>query len=158
MTIEELMTEKAALIQQVKTMLRTVGPSLGRLNDVVGSKVDLKGGDIAVLDHIGRVGPVSPGELAASMQIHPATMTGILDRLEQGGWVIRERAPDDRRRVHLKALRSRGPELVRLYAPMNQALDRICADLGEEQLRTVLDFLRSVSVAAGEAASEVTRD
>ena len=150
------MTEKSALIQQVKTMLRTVGPGLGRLNDLVGSQVDLKGGDIEVLDHIGRVGPVSPGELSKSMQIHPATMTGILDRLEQGGWVIRERAPDDRRRVHLKALRSRGPELVRLYAPMNNALDQICADLSAEQLRTVVDFLRSVSAAASEAATDLS--
>jgi DNA-binding MarR family transcriptional regulator len=89
------------------------------------------------------------------MQIHPATMTGILDRLERGGWVLRERAPDDRRRVFLKALRSRGPELVRLYAPMNNALDQICADLSAEQLRTVVDFLRSVSAAASEAATDL---
>jgi hypothetical protein len=63
----------------------------------------------------------------------------------------------DRRKVHLKALRSRGPELVRLYAPMNAALNRICADLSVEQLRTVVDFLRSVSIAATEAANELKR-
>jgi hypothetical protein len=46
---------------------------------------------------------------------------------------------------------------VRLYAPMNAALNRICADLSVEQLRTVVDFLRSVSIAATEAANELKR-
>ncbi|MGQ0848886.1 MAG: MarR family transcriptional regulator [Actinomycetota bacterium] len=149
------MTERAGLIQQVRVALRTVSPSLGRLNNVVGSRVDLIGTDIEVLDHIGRIGPVSPGDLAESLRIHPATMTGILDRLEEGGWVVRERSAQDRRRVHLKALRTRGPELVRLYAPMNKAIENVCAGLSDDQLRTVIEFLGSVSDAAREAAADV---
>lgn len=90
-----------------------------------------------------------------TMHIHPATMTGILDRLEDGGWVIRQRAPDDRRKVHLRALRSRGPELVRLYAPMNESLNPICAELTVDELRTVAGFLRSVSEAATAAVSQL---
>jgi DNA-binding MarR family transcriptional regulator len=132
-----------------------MGADLGRLNDVVGSHVDLKGVEVEILDHIGRIGPVSPGQLAETMHIHPATMTGILDRLEEGGWVTRERAPDDRRRVNLKVLRSRGPELVKLYTPMNESVSRICADLSEEQLKTVVDFLESVSAAATDASNHL---
>jgi DNA-binding MarR family transcriptional regulator len=149
------MTERSSLIQQVRMALRTMGAGFGRLNDVVGSFVDLKGVEVEILDHIGRFGPVSPGHLAETMHIHPATMTGILDRLEEGGWVTRERAPDDRRKVHLKALRSRGPELVQLYAPMNESVSRICADLSDEQLRTVVDFLKSISAAAADAANQL---
>lgn len=151
------MSQKSSLIQQVRMALRTMGAGFGRLNDVVGSFVELKGVEVEILDHIGRFGPVSPGQLAETMHIHPATMTGILDRLEEGGWLTRERAPDDRRRVHLKALRSRGPELVKLYAPMNDSISRICADLSVEQLKTVVEFLESVSAAAAEAANHLKK-
>lgn len=132
--------------------LRSLGARIGRLNDLVASALDLNGVDIEILDHIGRFGPVSPGELADSMHIHPATMTGIIDRLENGGWVVRERAPEDRRKVQLKALRKRGPELVRLYAPMNTAIGEVCEGLTNDQLKTVVEFLRSVATAAERSA------
>jgi DNA-binding MarR family transcriptional regulator len=114
----------------------------------------LKGGDIELLDHVGRVGPVSPGELAAQLHVHPATMTGILDRLEKGGWIIRERDSPDRRKVRLRAIRTRGPELVRLYAPMNTAIVKICANFTTEQLTAIRDFLVSIGDAAADATDE----
>lgn len=152
------MSDRADLLHQVRMAVRTLSPSLGRLNDLVGLRVDLKGGDIEVLDHLGRSAPISPSDLAESLQIHPATMTGILDRLEEGGWVLRERPPGDRRRVRLKVLRSRGPELVRLYGPMNRAIDKICAGLGDDELRVVVEFLRAVSGAALEVTSDLMRN
>jgi DNA-binding MarR family transcriptional regulator len=78
-------------------------------------------------------------------------MTGILDRLEQGGWIVRDRDSPDRRKVQLKVVRSRAPELVKLYAPMNAALSEIAADFTLEQLEAIRDFLLKV----GEAATEV---
>ena len=130
---------------------------LGRLNDAVAGQIDLRGGDIELLDHIGRVGPVSPGELAAQLHVHPATRTGILDRLEKGGWIVRERDSPDRRKVRLRAVRTRAPELVRLYAPMNSSIARICATLTAEQLTAVRDFLVSIESAAATATDEAER-
>lgn len=147
-------TPPPALVREVQLALRTMGPRLGRLNSTVAALVDLKSGDIELLDHLGRVGPVSPGELAAQLHIHPATMTGILDRLEKGGWIIRERDSPDRRKVRLRAIRTRAPELVRLYAPMNDAVMQICANFTAEQLTAIRDFLVSIGNAAAEAAGE----
>jgi DNA-binding MarR family transcriptional regulator len=36
-----------------------------------------------------------------------ATITGILDRLERGGWAARDRDPSDRRAVRVRALLDR---------------------------------------------------
>ena len=80
------MSDRSSLIQEVRLALRSMGAQLGRLNSAVGGAVELKGLDVELLDHIGRIGPVSPSELAAALHIHPATLTGILDRLESGGW------------------------------------------------------------------------
>lgn len=146
-----------ALVREVQFALRAIGMRLGRLNDAVAGLVDLKGGDIELLDHVGRVGPVSPGELAAQLHVHPATMTGILDRLEKGGWVARERDSPDRRKVKVRAIRTRGTELVRLYAPMNTAISKLCASFTTEQLTAIRDFLVGISTAAAEATDEADK-
>jgi DNA-binding MarR family transcriptional regulator len=149
------MSERAELIQQVRLELRSLGAALGRLNDTVGSAVELKGGDVELLDRIARFGPASPSDLAEALGIHPATMTGILDRLEAGGWIIRERDRDDRRKVSLRVLRTRAPELVRLYSPMNNAIGDICEQMTTDQLGAVHDFLIAVGVAADTSAETV---
>ncbi|MEX0666849.1 MAG: MarR family transcriptional regulator [Acidimicrobiia bacterium] len=148
-------TSRPELIRGVQFALRAMGTRLGRLNSTVAALVELKGGDIELLDHIGRVGPVSPGELAAHLQVHPATMTGILDRLQRGGWIVRERDSPDRRKVQLRAIRTRAPELVRLYAPMNASIMKICADFNSDQLVAIRNFLVSIGEAASEAAADI---
>jgi DNA-binding MarR family transcriptional regulator len=63
--------------------------------------------------------------------------------------------PDDRRKIRLQALRDRGSELVRLYAPMNRSLGEICADLTESELEVIRDFLRAAAAAGDDAAAEL---
>jgi DNA-binding MarR family transcriptional regulator len=84
-------------------------------------------------------------------------MTGILDRLEAGGWIIRERDPNDRRKVSLRVLRTRAPELVRLYSPMNSAIGAICEELTTDQLDAVHDFLVAIGTAANTSAQTVRK-
>jgi DNA-binding MarR family transcriptional regulator len=38
---------------------------------------------------VDRYGPLRPSGLGRSAGFHPATMTGIIDRLESGGWISR---------------------------------------------------------------------
>jgi hypothetical protein len=40
------MSDRERLIQQVRLEMRSLGAALGRLNDSVGSAVELKGGDV----------------------------------------------------------------------------------------------------------------
>jgi DNA-binding MarR family transcriptional regulator len=148
-------TSPGALTQEIQLYLRDLIAGLHQLNDAVGARVELKGPDLEILDLVARHGPMSPSEVAASTGVHPATLTGIVDRLERRGWLTRVPDPDDRRRVRLEARRERGPELVRLYGPMNRSLSEICAALTPEQLQVVRDFLRDAAVAGSDAADEV---
>ena len=143
----------AALTREIQNLLRDLISRLHQLNDAVGDRIDLKAGDIEILDLVARHGPVSPSEVSASTGIHPATLTGVIDRLEGAGWLSRVPDPDDRRRVRLEARRERGAELVRLYAPMNRSLTEICAALSTDQLTVVRDFLRHAAEAGADAAS-----
>ncbi|MGW2373615.1 MULTISPECIES: MarR family winged helix-turn-helix transcriptional regulator [Kitasatospora] len=126
---------------------------LSLLNNHVVAQLDLKNVDLDCLDLINSQGPISPGNLARRAGLHPATVTGILDRLQRGGWVTRERDPIDRRAVVVRALRDRNPELLHLYSGMNASLDDICEGYEPAQLEVIADFL-SRTAEAGTAASE----
>ncbi|HEY3468032.1 MAG TPA: MarR family transcriptional regulator [Amycolatopsis sp.] len=138
----------------LKASLRELRNQLSLLNHQVSAHVALKDVDLDCLELIGRHGPLSPSALARRAGLHPATMTGILDRLQKGGWIVRERDPEaaDRRAVAVRAVPGRTAELFRLYQGMNAKLDELCADYSEEELALIAGFLRRAT-AAGDTAT-----
>jgi DNA-binding MarR family transcriptional regulator len=140
----------------IKESLRELSTQLSLLNHQVGARLELRDVDFDCLDLLSRYGPLSPGALARRAGLHPATMTGIVDRLERGGWVVRERDPADRRAVSVRALPDRAGELIRLFDPMNSAMDDVCAGYTDEQLEVIADFLRKTAGAGHDATEEFT--
>jgi DNA-binding MarR family transcriptional regulator len=143
------------LNRAVGEALRDLSIQLALLNHHVGGHIDLKGGDLECLDLISRYGPLSPSALARRAGLHPATMTGILDRLERGGWIARERDPADRRGVVVRLVRGRGAVVLRLYSGMNETMDRICAGYEEGELELLIGFMRRTAEAGRTAAEEL---
>lgn len=137
----------------IKESLRELSVQLSLFNHQLSAHVDLRDIDLDCLDLIKRHGPLSPSALARRAGLHAATMTGILDRLEKGGWIVRERDPVDRRAVVLRALRERNPELFRLYSGMNSSMDKLLAGYTTDELDTIADFLRRTA-EAGQAATD----
>src|SRR5919197_1186959 len=143
------------LTNAIKESLRELSIQLSLLNHQVGTHVDLRDVDLDCLDLINRYGPLSPSALARRTGLHPATMTGILDRLERSGWVARERDPGDRRAVLIKAQRDRNAELFGLYAGMNTSMDQLCAGYSEAELELVAEFLRRTTSAGHDATEQL---
>ncbi|GAA2111505.1 MarR family transcriptional regulator [Actinomadura alba] len=141
------------LSTSVKDSLRELSVQLSLLNSQVGARLALKEIDVGCLDLITREGPLSPSALARRAGLHPATLTGILDRLERGGWIGRDRDPSDRRAVLVRALRDRNPELFHLYAGMTTTMDEICAGYSDAELELLAGFLRR-TVTAGRTATD----
>jgi DNA-binding MarR family transcriptional regulator len=137
--------------------LRELAIQLSLLNHQIGAQLELQDVDIDCLDLIDRLGPLSPSELARQAGLHPATITGILDRLERGGWVAREPNPSDRRAVLVRTRRDRYPDLMRLYAGMNRSMNQIYAEYDEHELEVIGDFL-SRTANAGRNATEQLSD
>jgi DNA-binding MarR family transcriptional regulator len=150
---QEAARRRRRLDREVRVSLRDMSVQLSLLNHQVQGQLELKGTDLECLDLISRDGPLSPSVLARRAGLHPATMTGILDRLERGGWIARERDPADRRAVLIRAERARGAEVLHLYAGMNSAMDQIIGEYDEAQLELLAGFLRRTA-DAGRAATE----
>jgi len=150
---------RGQLNRAIKESLRDLGAQLSLLNHSVSTRLELKATDLECLDLITRHGPLSPSALARRAGLHPATRTGILDRLEHGGWIDRGRDPADRRGVVVQAARGRGAEVLRLYlvdSGMNTAIDQICAEYEDKDLQLLTGFLRRTAHAAQTAAEKLT--
>jgi len=135
------------LANRVKESLRDAALQLALLNHQVGARLKLRDVDFDCLNLLNRHGPLGPGALAKLAGLHPATMTGVLDRLERAGWATRDRDPADRRAVVVRAAPERGREIFELYAGMNGSMDEICADYTLEQLEIIEEFLRRTATA-----------
>jgi DNA-binding MarR family transcriptional regulator len=143
------------LSTQIKESLRELSIQLALLNHQVVAQLDFNDGDLPCLDLIARHGPLSPSALGRRAGLHPATITGVLDRLERGGWIVRERDPSDRRAVTVRALRDRNAELLGLYSGMNSSMNDVCARYSDTELEVLADFLRRTSHAGQDAASQL---
>jgi len=130
-------------IAAAKQGLRELRIELAVLNHRVGSKIEM----------IGRHGPISPTALARRVGVHLATMTGILGRLETGGWIVRDRVENDRRTVLVRGVPGKQRDIVRLYAGMNSALDEILDSYSDDQIDLIVDFLRRCT-QAGQMATD----
>jgi DNA-binding MarR family transcriptional regulator len=146
---------RGQLNQAVRESLRDLSIHLSLLTHRIGGHLDLKGTDLECLDLIDRYGPLSPSTLARRAGLHPATMTGIIDRLERGGWITRERDPSDRRGVVVQPVRSRRAEVLRLASGMNAKMTQICAGYQDDELELIASFLRRTADAGRTAAEEL---
>jgi DNA-binding MarR family transcriptional regulator len=145
-------------IAEAKQSLRGLRIELAVLNHRVGSRIEIKDVDLDCLDVISRHGPIGPSALARRVGLHLATMTGILDRLERGGWIVRERDESDRRAVVVRGVPDKQRDIVRLYDGMNRSLDKILESYSDEQIDLIVDFLRRCTQAGQSATDQLPKD
>jgi DNA-binding MarR family transcriptional regulator len=150
--------QRQQLTREIRDALRELRIQLALLNHQVGTQVDLRDVDLDCLDLITLHGPLSPTALARRAGLHPATITGILDRLEQGRWVARERDPSDRRAVVIRAINERSADLMHLYSGMSNAMNKICAGYNDTELELIANFLRHAANAGATATDNLLAD
>lgn len=79
----------------------------------------ITGPQLICLRQLALGGNMSAGDLAEAISLRPATLSGILDRLEAQGFITRERHRDDRRRL-LVRLTDSGQGLIERAPPSLQ--------------------------------------
>ena len=103
---------------------------------------------LRILRGAGDVG-LCRNELRDRMLTRMPDMTRLLDRMEEGGLVVRSGERDDRRMV-LTRITARGRELLsQLDRPMNDLHRKQLAQLGDDQLRSLVDLLTLVRESGG---------
>ena len=67
--------------------------------------------------------------------------TGLVDRLQRGGWVRREPHPEDRRRQTVTATTEARETVLRELLPLADDIGRAAAELSSGERRLVTDVL-----------------
>ncbi|MCA9564465.1 MAG: MarR family transcriptional regulator, partial [Myxococcales bacterium] len=88
---------------------------------------------------------VTAARVARMMELGPATVTRVVDRLESRGLVVRERRLDDRRKIRL-ALTQSGEDLAtRQVDLLDRVLRERIEELGPGLEDAVLDALEQLT-------------
>ena len=110
------------------------------------------------LDLLDRSGPLTAGELARRSGLAPASVTGLIDRLERKGFVRRIPNPSDRRSVLVEVDAERVfASMAPLFADWVRSLEELYAGYTDEQLETILHFLTEVARRQRQAAIDLNR-
>ena len=83
-------------------------------------------------------GSATVGELAEITGL-TRRMTGVIDRLVQAGYVMRDTDPDDRRRVIVRPVAEQDRVVGELFEPMQRAVEELYQRYSDDELAVLLD-------------------
>jgi DNA-binding MarR family transcriptional regulator len=107
---------KQKAISEIMQCLRRIFKAIQQYSEAVLKEFGVTGPQLWALRTIYDDGQLSMGELSQRMYLHMSTVSGVVDRLEEKGYVERTRGEKDRRVVKIsltkagKRIVQRGPE------------------------------------------------
>src|SRR5512144_832875 len=115
------MAKRAEIVTEIIDNLRRVFQVVNEQSKKAERETGLTGPQLWAIKTISRESPIMVSEIARRMYLHPATVVGILDRLEKQGLVLRVRSTEDRRVVKVELTRQ-GRALVKKAPEVSQGL------------------------------------
>jgi DNA-binding MarR family transcriptional regulator len=85
------------------------------------------------------------GELAKRADLAPASMTALLDQLEESGIVKRERSTEDRRRVNVSLTEAGHVTLASKRARIDARTREVLGGYSDEELEAAVRVMRSLA-------------
>lgn len=117
-----------------------------RVTKEVARRADLTGPQLAVLKVLAAVGDLSLSELSERIRAQNSTVTGIVDRMEREGLVVRTRSTEDRRVVYIR-LTAKGDKTARAIAVEPTEIFRSALEsLSAGEMRALLEILTKITV------------
>ena len=87
--------------------------------------------------------PLPSLEIASRLiQVVPA-ITGLIDRLERDGLVVRQRSEEDRRVVHVELTRQARNLLERIDHPLQQLHHELLGHMSRRELKSLIELLET---------------
>jgi DNA-binding MarR family transcriptional regulator len=141
-----LTTPRDELTDQITVELRAFIARTILRNQEVADELGLHPVDLQCLNLITLARePLTPGQIAHSAGLATSTTTRVLDRLQNAGYVERDRDQGDRRKVLIRPNPGKISRVSGLYQPQSSGLATITDGLTDGELASVLRFLQAAS-------------
>ncbi len=128
------MEQRTAQINTVTQHLRILFKTVQAHSKFVEKECGLSSAKLWMLYELHSRPGIKVSQLANSLAIHPSTCSNMLDKLEEDGFVSRERSKKDQRAVHL-SLTERGNQLLaKAPRPAQGELSGALEKLSDEHL------------------------
>ena len=150
---------RAELLEQLAMAGRASSVATVMFHTAVAAKQGLSASEEKALDLLERLGPLTAGELARHSGLAPASVTGLVTRLERKGFARRVPNPDDRRSVLIEVDAERlYARVAPLFGDWVRSLQELYAGYTDEQLEVILHFLTEAARRQQEATTRLTGD
>lgn len=145
------------LLAQLGLAGRELSNAAVMFHTAAAERMGLNASEAKVLDLLQREGPASPGDLARRTGLAPASMTGLLHRLEGKGFVHRHADPRDGRRLVVEIdMANVGRHAGSTYADLATRLETVYEDFDDDELTVVLAWVEKVTAAQRAATAAVS--
>ncbi|GFM29456.1 MarR family winged helix-turn-helix transcriptional regulator [Novosphingobium sp. PY1] len=150
------MNERERLQRNLATRIGPVARAWQQLGDAALASLDISNSAGWTLVHLLRLGgDVRQGDLARSIGITEPSLVRTLDRLEEAELLERRADEQDRRAKHVR-LTAKGIDLgKRIDARLVAVRGELLAELGDDELSTVVKVLERLSVRIAETADRL---
>ncbi|POX60238.1 MarR family transcriptional regulator [Streptomyces sp. Ru62] len=125
-------------------------------HSAVAAKQGLNATEEKTLDLLERHGPLTAKDLARLTGLAPASVTGLVDRLETKGFARRVAHPTDKRRVLVELNQEKIGELTVFFEDWARDIVAACEEFSTEELQTVVRFLTVMAERQREAAARLS--
>jgi DNA-binding transcriptional ArsR family regulator len=133
--------ERHQLEEDFLLAVRRAGSIMQLLGQVSADRIGINATDLNCLNIVALTGHMTAGDLARQTGLSTASITGVLDRLEEGGFVRRVRDPHDRRRVIVELGGGPGLRVVgATFGPVVKAWRATAGSYSDDELRLLLEF------------------
>jgi DNA-binding MarR family transcriptional regulator len=107
------------------------------------------------IDILMRFGPLTAGEFGERSGLAPASVTGLMQRLEAKGVARRVRHVEDKRKVLIELMGDQAAAAAPYFEDFMNGLAALLEGYSDEQLRTIADFSSKAAAVQQEAAGRL---
>jgi DNA-binding MarR family transcriptional regulator len=133
--------ERARLAAEFGEGFRKTNSLMQLMGQAAADRIGLNATDLNCLNILSFSGEMTAGDLARETGLTTASITGVADRLEEAGYVRRERDPKDRRRVVIRLVLDRALKNVApVFLPLVQAWQGVVSRYTDDELQLIVEF------------------
>jgi DNA-binding MarR family transcriptional regulator len=143
--VEAGQPERAELTAAFAASLRRSGSLMQLMGQAAADRIGVNATDLNCLNLLSFSGQMTAGQLAKATGLTTASITGVIDRLEEAGYVRRERDAADRRRVVVRLVTEHAlRDVASVFLPMVRTWQQLAEQYSDDDLRLIVTFSRQM--------------